>query len=121
MLILAIAGIYVWNNTTHNSKSLGKEQVARVAKTSEQYKMGESFEGSQTQIIDLIEGKALFDLRYGGDSQFSARLLNTDGSVFSTLADKTGPCEIKQTIEVPATGPYLLDVKTEGTWTCYRE
>ena len=87
----------------------------------DQYRMGENFQDSKTQIIDLIEGPATFDIRYEGNSTFTAKLLNNEGDLIEILAEVTGPYKGTKSITVPKTSSYILDVKTTGTWSVYRK
>ena len=80
-----------------------------------------SFDGNQTQIIDLIKGKAELSLVYSGNSNFTAKILNTDGTLLTFLANQNGPYNTKQEIDVPETGAYLLDVWNLGEWSLSRE
>ncbi len=90
-------------------------------KTSEQYKMYFNFDGDHNQTIDLIKGKAKLNMVYSGTSKFTAKLLNSDGTLLTMLADVTGPYNRKQEIDVPETGAYLLYVRTSGKWSLSRE
>ena len=87
----------------------------------DQYRMSEMFSGSKAQIIDLIEGPATFEIEHEGSSQFTARLLNPDGTQVALLADVTGNYRGTKSITVPKTSSYILDVKTEGRWSVYRK
>ena len=60
-------------------------------------------------------------MEYEGDSTFTVRLLNPDGSLVDVLADVKGSYRGKKTINVPKTGSYILDVKTTGRWSVYRQ
>ena len=121
VIIVALMGVYDWNS---DKGGKGKEKVQKqnpTEDTSKQYKMSYSFDGDKTQIIDLMKGRAEFDLVYSGKSNFTARILNTDGTLLAVLADVGGPYSQKQVIEVPETGTYLLDVKTSGEWSLSRQ
>jgi PBP1b-binding outer membrane lipoprotein LpoB len=87
----------------------------------DQYRIAEMFTGNKAQIIDLIQGTATFDIEYEGDSTFTARLLNTDGSLVDVLAEVRGNYKGTKTITAPRTGSYILDVKTTGRWSVYRK
>ncbi len=87
----------------------------------DQYRIVENFSGSKSQIIDLIEGTATFDIRYQGDSSFVARLVDHDGNLVEVLADVNGPYKGTKSVTVPKTDSYILDVKCKGTWSIYRK
>ena len=87
----------------------------------DQYRMSEMFSGNKAQIIDLIEGPALFEIEHEGNSNFTARLLNSDGTLVELLADVTGSYRGTKTITVPKTSSYILEVKTEGRWSVSRK
>jgi len=87
----------------------------------DQYRMSEMFSGNKAQIIDLIEGPATFEIEHEGNSNFTARLLNPDGTLVELLADVTGSYRGTKTITVPKTSSYILEVKTEGRWSVFRK
>jgi hypothetical protein len=109
------------------SRSSRKEQQTiqtpkkEEPESKDQYRIAEMFTGSKAQIIDLIQGTADFKMEYEGDSTFTVRLLNPDGSLVDVLADVSGSYKGKKTINVPKTGSYILDVKTTGRWSVYRQ
>jgi len=87
----------------------------------DQYRMSENFQDNKAQIIDLIQGPATFEMKYEGNTNFTVKLLNPDGSLVQTLADVTGSYKGTKSITVPKTGSYILDVKCTGTWSVYRK
>jgi hypothetical protein len=123
ILILAGAGGCSRPNRTKTTAQ-GNDTAASHKVTVEkkdQYRMGENFKDSKTQIIDLIEGPATFDIRYEGNSTFTAKLLNNNGDLIEILVDVTGSYKGTKLITVPKTSSYILDVKTTGTWSVYRK
>ncbi len=121
IIVIILTGVYVWNSDPE-IKAEGKAQIQnQPEETSDQYKMYFSFDGDQSQIIDLMKGKSNLNLVYSGKSKFIAKLLNSDGTLLATLADVNGPYNQKQEIDVPETGKYLLDVRTSGEWYLSRE
>ena len=92
-----------------------------TAEKKDQYRMVENFQGNKTQIIDLIEGPATFELKYEGNSTFTAKILNNEGDLIDVLADVTGPYKATKSITVPKTSSYILDVRTTGMWSVYRK
>ncbi len=87
----------------------------------DQYRVAEIFSDNKSQIIDLIEGPATFDVEYRGNSSFSAKILNSDGTLLAVLAEVTGPYKGTKTITAPKTTSYILDVRTSGDWSVYRK
>ena len=87
----------------------------------EQYRMGEMYDNDKTQMIDLIQGKAVFQIEFEGEGNFKANILNTDGTLLVVLADLNGNYKGKKTIDVPKTTGYILDVHCKGKWSVYRE
>jgi hypothetical protein len=87
----------------------------------DQYRVAEIFSDNKSQIIDLIEGPATFEIEYRGSSSFNARILNSDGTLLVVLAEVTGPYKGTKTITAPKTTSYILDVKTTGYWSVYRK
>jgi hypothetical protein len=99
-----------------------KESQKVAAEKKDQYRMAEIFENDKTQIIDLMEGPATFDIKYDGNSTFTCRLLNNLGDIVDILADnRQGPFKDTKSITVPKTSSYILDVKTTGSWSVYRK
>jgi hypothetical protein len=98
-----------------------QQQQPQEPEHKDQYRIAEMFTGNKAQIIDLIQGSATFDIEFEGDSTFTARLLNPDGTLIDVLADVKGNYRGKKTITAPKTGSYILDVKTTGRWSVYRE
>lgn len=121
VLIIAVCVIFFTGNKADNNISASAEKAGMLESVKAQYNIFFNFSGDKTQIIDLIQGDAVLKLDYPGSSKFTARLLNTDGTLFSILADKDGPVSEKQTVLIPASGPYLLDVKTIGPWSLNRD
>jgi outer membrane biogenesis lipoprotein LolB len=98
-----------------------QQQQKQEPERKDQYRIAEMYTGSKLQIIDLIEGTATFDIEHQGDSTFTARLLNSDGTLVAVLADVKGNYRGTKTITAPKTSSYILDVKTTGTWSVYRK
>lgn len=83
----------------------------------DQYRIAEIYTDSKSQLVDLIEGDATFDIRYDGNSSFLARILNANGDIVDILAETNGQYKGVKTIKVPKTTSYILDVKTTGNWS----
>lgn len=87
----------------------------------DQYRIAEMYTDSKSQIIDLIEGPATFEIKYEGSGNFTAKLLNSNGEIAEILADVNGPYSGTKAVTVPRTGSYILDVKCKGSWSVYRK
>ena len=108
-------------NKSKTDKDKTKESQKIAGEKKDQYRMAEIFQDNKSQIIDLIEGPATFDIEYKGNSTFTARLLNNEGDLVDILADVTGPYKATKSISVPKTSSYILDVRTTGPWSVYRK
>lgn len=87
----------------------------------DQYRIAEIFEGDKSQMHDLIKGPATFDIMHQGSGQYKIRLLKNDGTEFAVLAEGSGDFKGKKEITIPETTAYILDVKSTGKWSVYRE
>src|SRR5260221_4683232 len=56
----------------------------------EQYRIAEMFDDDKNQMIDLIQGKAVFAIVFEGEGDFKANVLNTYGTLLAVLADVNG-------------------------------
>ena len=121
MLIITFGVLYYSNDKTQNTALTTANKTVQNESVREQYKIYFNFKGDESQIIDLIKGTAELNLVYEGTSKFTARILNTDGTLLADLVDMNGPVNEKQIISVPKTGAYLLDVKTTGEWSMGRK
>ncbi len=83
-----------------------------------QYRMIYTYEGSRELIIDLQkEHRAKFAVVYKGDKNFEMTIKTNDRTEHRIITDQQGPFEFVQSIDVPYTGPYLIEVNTEGDWS----
>jgi len=121
MLVITLGVMYYSNDKTQSTALTTANKTVQNESVSEQYKIYFSFRGDESQIIDLIKGTVELNLIYEGTSKFTAKLLNTDGTLLADLVDMNGPVNEKQIISVPKTGAYLLDVKTTGDWSMGRK
>jgi hypothetical protein len=121
LLSLIVIAALVFACGKKSSKDEQTTQQQPEPERKDQYRMSEMYSGSRQQIIDLIEGTATFDIEHQGDSTFTARLLNSDGSLIEVLADVKGNYKGTKTITVSKTSSYILDVKTAGHWSVYRK
>jgi hypothetical protein len=121
-----IAVILCFLLATACSKFRGDKDTKTKQQTTEpekkdQYRIAENFVDNKSQIIDLIEGPATFDIKFEGNGNFVAKILNDDGTVLDVLADVNGSYKGTKSITVPKTTSYILDVKCQGTWSVYRK
>jgi hypothetical protein len=107
------------NSDKEKQKTIQQKDTVKINK--DQYRVAEIFSGSKNQIIDLIQGPANFEIQYMGQSHFKATLMHPDGKVIDVLAESDGPVKLKKKVDVPETRAYILDVKTTGDWSVYRE
>lgn len=87
----------------------------------DQYRIAEMLENDRNEMIDLIQGKAVFQIVFEGEGNFKAVILNLDGTSLAVLADVNGNYKGKKTIDVPLTTAYILDVHCKGKWSVYKE
>jgi hypothetical protein len=87
----------------------------------DQYRIAEIFEGDKNQMHDLIKGPATFYIMHQGTGPFKITLLKNDGTLLGILAEGTGDFKGKKEMDIPETTAYILDVKTTGKWSVYRE
>ena len=122
LLSLLVAALLVFACGKKSDKDKETTQTQKQEpERKDQYRIAEMFTGNKAQIIDLIEGPAMFDIEHEGNSTFTCRLLNADGSLVEVLADVSGNYRGSKTITVPKTSSYILDVKTTGRWSVYRK
>jgi len=98
-----------------------QQQTVQKPEPKDQYRIAENYSGNKSQIIDLIEGPATFDIKYDGTSHFLALLMKGDGTIIDTLANVTGSYKGEKPITVPETTAYILDVRCDGIWSIYRK
>ena len=120
-LIIALAFSCSWFKAKKDIEKDKSKTKTTEQEKKDQYRMGENFQDNKAQIIDLIEGPATFDIKYEGTTNFTAHLLDPDGTLVEVLADVTGNYKGTKSINVPKTGSYILDVKCKGTWSIYRK
>lgn len=119
--ILIIASLMFACSRKSDKDSQKQQTQQQEPERKDQYRIAEMFTGNKAQIIDLIQGTATFDIEFEGDSTFTARLLNPDGSLVEVLAEVKGNYRGTKTITAPKTGSFILDVKTTGRWSVYRK
>ncbi len=120
-IIIMASLMFACSRKSDKDKEKQQTQQQQEPERKDQYRIAEMFSGNKAQIIDLIQGTATFDIEFEGDSTFTARLLNPDGSLVEVLADVKGNYRGTKTITAPKTGSFILDVKTTGRWSVYRK
>lgn len=81
-----------------------------------EYTVDNTVDEKMLQIIHLNKGEVYFDMEHFGDSEFIVSLKTPEELLVATLANFVGKNKAAKTIVIPETGPYLLEVKTEGKW-----
>lgn len=122
--IFVFAAIIIACNSDKSDKEKKNQQTQKkdtVQINKDQYRIAENFTGNKNQIIDLMKGPANFVITHQGEGKFEMRLMHPDGELIEVLADVTGNYTGKKRVEVPETRAYILDVKTDGIWSVYRE
>jgi hypothetical protein len=120
IVIFGILGIFSYRHSRTNNIANNPVVNTPVAPEN-QYRMGLTFSGDKSELIDLRQGIADFEIIYSGNSDFSASLVKTDGEMLEKLMSCTGPHKEKKSIIVPETGVYVLSVKCEGDWSVSRK
>lgn len=87
----------------------------------DQYRIAEIFDGDRSQMHDLIKGPATFDIMHQGTGSYKISILRNDGTLLAVLAEGSGDFKGKKELEIPETTAYILDVKSTGKWSVYRE
>lgn len=122
--VLVLIGVIIacsGNKSDKDKQGTQNQYKDTVKINKDQYRMDERFSDDKNQIIDLIQGTATFNIQYFGSSHFKATVMYPDGRVVAVLADVDGEYKAKKIIEVPETTAYILDVKTTGEWSVWRE
>jgi hypothetical protein len=120
IIIISVIGILLRGsriNENNDGQSKGQKQTEE---SKQQYRMYFKFEGNKSQLIDLIKEDVNLKLVYSGETKFTAKILNADGTLLTVLVDEIGPYNGIQVVKVPETGAYILDVKTSGEWSLSR-
>lgn len=121
IVILAVITACSSDKSDKDKKNQQTQKKDTVQINKDQYRIAENFTGNKNQIIDLMKGPANFVITHQGEGKFEMRLMTPNGDLIEVLADATGNYTGKKRVEVPETRAYILDVRTEGTWSVYRE
>jgi hypothetical protein len=81
-----------------------------------QYKLEYTVNKGMIQIIHLNKDSVLFKMEHFGDSDFVVTLKTTEGELIDTLANEKGKYNGTKALIINETGPYILDVVTNGNW-----
>lgn len=82
-----------------------------------QYRMIYTGTTNNDLIIDLLPGESTFVMEYNGNENFIVNLTTNEGKLVETLANVNGRWKGTKKYTVPATNPYLLQVRTNGPWS----
>ncbi len=121
--ILILFSVFSCSRFKANKENQNQKQPQTQPKPEpkDQYRIAENFTGNKSQIIDLIEGPATFEIKFEGSSHFMALLMKGDGTVVDTLANVNGSYKGEKSITVHETTAYILDVRCDGVWSIYRK
>jgi len=120
-LLVVLSVIFACGSNKSDKKNEQTNQKQQTPDPKEQYRIAEMFDDDKSQMIDLIQGKAVFAIVFEGEGNFKANILNVDGTLLAVLADVNGNYKGKKTVDVPTTTAYILDVHCKGKWSVYRE
>ncbi|MFC2093371.1 hypothetical protein ACFLSV_05675 [Bacteroidota bacterium] len=81
-----------------------------------EYTLDNTIDEKMVQIIHLNKGEVYFSMEHFGEKEFIVVLKTPEEVLIDTLANFIGKNKITKTIDIAETGPYLLEVKTEGKW-----
>lgn len=121
LLVAVIAFIGALTNRYHTVKIFASTKSDNnnlsVSQSYSQPKISIKQSGNTSQLIDLNEGLARFNINYPGYSNISVFILKSNGDPVAKVVDSRGPYKRNNTIYVPQSGQYILDVKCEGEWS----
>ncbi len=81
-----------------------------------EYTLDNTVDEMMLQIIHLNKGEVYFSMEHFGEKEFIVVLKTPEEVLVDTLANFIGKNKLTKTIDIAETGPYLLEVKTEGKW-----
>lgn len=120
LLVAVIAFIGALTNRYHTVKifaSTKSDNNIPVSQSYTQSNISIKQSGNTSQLIDLNEGLARFNINYPGYSNISIFILKTNGDPVAKVVDNRGPYKRNKTVYVPQSGQYILDVRCEGEWS----
>jgi len=116
--LLIFSGIISYRHTFTTTNDGTKKEIVNSRETStSNYK----FTGDKDQQIYLNVGITKVNITYSGSGDFTADLLNRDGSPLFNLEQKTGAFEDEQSIQIPESNTFILSVRCKGDWSFTRE
>ena len=124
ILLFIYLGYYFLKKEFHLDATPSPPPVAEYQKTPEeivegrqiQYKLEYTVEKGLIQIIHLNKDSVLFKMEHFGDSNFVVTLKTTEGELVDTLANEKGKYDGTKALIIDESGPYILDVVTNGNW-----
>ncbi len=87
-----------------------------AAKEGENEFSGETNTMDATPTFKLEEGKYLFTVGHKGGRNFSAYLIDSRGRRVAELANSVGHFTDSTTVNIPAEGTYIVQIKASGKW-----
>jgi hypothetical protein len=119
IIILTLVVLYIgYRFIKANYESSKTTSEKESADTQIQYRLAyNDVKGNMTQTIALNKGQALFEIKHRGQSQYSFMLFTPQGQLIAEIAQGSGDLDFAKSFDIPESTAYLLEVKTEGTWT----
>jgi len=69
-----------------------------------------------SDIFELIEGVAIFELENTGSGHFGIWLMDDMGNNVELLVNEIGPFDGSKIVRIDREGEYILDVSAQGSW-----
>lgn len=121
LVIFSVLSCSRFKASRNVQKQPTQQQTEQKPEPKDQYRIAENYSGNKSQIIDLIQGPATFDIKFEGNSRFIALLMKSDGTIIDTLANMVGSFKTEKSITAPETTAYIIDVHCDGVWSIYRK
>lgn len=118
-MLLALATLVSSCSTCKRTGNNESFQDAQNPSTDDivQYRMIYTGTTNNDLIIDLLPGESTFVMEYNGNENFVVNLVTNEGKFVESLANVNGRWKGTKKYNVPATNPYLLQVRTNGPWS----
>lgn len=125
LAVVIIIGLFVKKdkpanpNPTYNNKMIKNVQMQKSSNgdSKNQYRIGITYSGNKTEIINLLKGRAEFDVDDEETGNFNAAILKPDGKPVALLAEGNEPFKKNCFVDITETGTYLVDIKSAGEWS----
>ena len=107
LLVAVIAFIGALTNRYHSVKIFANTKSDNNTPVSQSYSQPNisiKQTGNTSQVIDLNEGLARFNINYPGYSSISVFILKTNGDPVASVVDSKGPYKRNKTVYVPQSG-----------------